>query len=94
MNVREQMKADCALIENFRKQSEQQMKDWRGNDYKEEELNCRCEICNNKMAVRNCCCAEGDIWRTHWHGAVHTKDGGLKNLCRECADKENKKWSR
>lgn len=82
------------------------MEDWRGNKYEEEFIwendgsvggmgirsQKLCENCKEKPAVRNCCEAERDVGRTHWHGAVHTKDGGLKFLCRECADKENNKW--
>ena len=72
-----------------------EMKDWRGNSYADEELggSCETENCPNK-AVRNCCKAEGDIGRTHWHGAIHTRDGGLKKLCRSCADKENAEWNK
>jgi hypothetical protein len=64
---------------------ENEMSDWRGNIYKDEELNEKCEDCG-EQAVRNCCIAEGDEGRTHWHGAIHTKDGGLKCLCRKCAE--------
>ena len=77
-----------------------EMKDWRGNSYKEENLfkengkRWKCEICKKKDAVRNCCEAEGDIGRTHWHGGVHCQDGGWKALCKECADIENKKWNK
>jgi hypothetical protein len=63
------------------------MKDWRGNEYIEEELGKPCEVCKNP-AVRNCCTREGDKGRTHWHGMVHCKDGYLKALCRACAKKE------
>jgi len=76
------------------------MKDWRGNKYIEEKLwyvtdngnrvPVNCDMCLENQAVRNCCTAEGDIGRTHWHGGVHTKDG-IKNLCRKCADKVNKR---
>lgn len=71
----------------------QEMKDWRGNSYKEEKLTLngkpvKCDMCYNQ-AVRNCCIAEGDKNRTHWHGAIHTHDGSLKSLCRACADKDH-----
>jgi hypothetical protein len=69
------------------------MKDWRGYEYPEETLNELCEICG-KQAVRNCCVAEDDKDRTHWHGAIHTIDDGLKFLCRECSIKENNKWKK
>lgn len=76
------------------------MKDWRGNSYKEEKLwyvrpngnrvPINCDGCMEQQAVRNCCVAEGDVGRTHWHGGVHTKDGGLKVLCKICYEKEKK----
>lgn len=79
-----------------------QMVDWRGNIFPEEKLwyttekgikvPLSCELCLENQAVRNCCEAEGDIGRTHWHGAVHIKGGGMKHLCRKCAEIENKKW--
>lgn len=65
------------------------MKDWRGNTYQDEVLGVPCANCG-KPAMRNCCIAEGDVGRTHWHGEVHIK--GLKPLCKSCAEEENKKW--
>ncbi len=80
------------------------MKDFRGNEYLESKLwfirkngtkvPVGCGICVEQQAVRNCCEAEGDFGRTHWHGEIHTWGGGLKALCRKCADKENKKWNK
>lgn len=66
--------------------------DWRGNEYDEnEQLGKPCEDCKVKPAIRNCCIAEGDFARTHWHGEIHTSDGHIKALCRECAEKDHAK---
>ena len=77
------------------------MQDWRGNTYEEEKLWKQtnqdglqeaviCEECNKEQAVRNCCTAEGDVARTHWHGAVHIK-GELLQLCKVCCKKLQEK---
>lgn len=68
------------------------MHDFRGNKYPEEKLTELCEDCKKEQAVRNCCIAEGDLFRTHWHGAIHTHDHKLKFLCRNCAEIEHKKF--
>lgn len=84
------------------------MEDWRGNKYKEEKLwylkkhekdnvvrvPKSCDDCLEEQAVRNCCIAEGDVGRTHWHGSVHTFDGHIKALCRKCWEKDCKKFEK
>lgn len=60
------------------------MKDFRGNVYEEETLGIKCEHCKQNLAVRNCCVAEGDVDRTHWHGYVHTFERKLLALCKQC----------
>ena len=72
-----------------------EMQDFRGNSYKEEKLTMNglpipCELCLQNQAVRNVCIAEGDFGRTHWHGGIHILRGGPVQVCKECADKENK----
>ena len=68
------------------------MKDFRGNTYEEEDLDRKCEMCKKVQARRQCCVAEGDVGRTHWHGAVHRLKHGLVSVCDECVKIVNKEW--
>lgn len=69
---------------NAKKQEVKNMHDWRGNFYKREAIG-KCDVKDcTETAMRQCCTAEGDSGRTHWHGRVHVRiDDGfdLMALC-------------
>jgi len=48
-----------------------------------------CEICKQKEGQFNQCEADG---RMHHHGMVHTLEGSLMWLCKECAEIEADRW--
>lgn len=72
-------------------------RDFRGNEYElyeELEKICSAKYCEKK-AIRHNCIAEGELNRTHWHGAIHfvlDDSHGLDYFCLEHGVIEQNKW--